>query len=58
MHRKKSDEVPSTFMKELLQQRDEHPDMLQEIVVMQQPSATVDEVTVGLSMEDLAGRLP
>ena len=45
-------------MRQWLQLRDEDPNMFEEVIVMQQPSATLDEIITGWSLEDLAGRFP
>ena len=38
--------------------REEHPQIFKDIVVMQQPSATADEIIVGWGLEDLGQRFP
>ena len=38
--------------------RDEHPQIFEEIVVVQQPSATADEIITGWGLEDLGKRFP
>ena len=58
IYRKAHEKIPHGLMKEWLKLRDENPEIFDEIVVMQQPSGTVDEVIAGWAMEDLAGRFP
>ena len=58
IYRKAHEKIPNGLMKEWLKLRDDNEEMFDQIVVMQQPSATVDEVIAGWSMEDLAGRFP
>ena len=43
---------------EWLKLRDQHPEIFQEFVLMQQPSATFDEIIVSWDLEDLAHRFP
>ena len=56
--RKKGQKVPPSMMKEMSDLRDARPELFKDIVVMQQPSATVDAVIVGWCMEDLMLRFP
>ena len=50
--------VSGSLMARWLDLRDRHPQYFEEIIVMQQPSATVDEVIVGWSLADLRSRFP
>jgi len=58
IHRKKGQKIPTGMMNDMLDLRDARPELLKDHVVMQQPSATVDEVIVGWCMEDLMTRFP
>ena len=56
--RKKGQKAPGNFMENWLKVRDADPQIFKEIIVMQQPAATVDEVIVAWELEDLAKRVP
>ena len=56
--RKKGDKVPGQLMLQWTQLREIHPEYFEQIIVMQQPAATTDEIIVGWSMEDLGQRFP
>ena len=50
--------VKGGMMEPWLLLRDEFPEVFKEIVIMQQPSATVDEIITAWNLEDLASRFP
>ena len=50
--------VKKGTMENWLLVRDEHPELFEEIVVFQQPSATFDEVLIAWDLQDLAKRFP
>ena len=54
--RKKGEKIPGKLMENWLRLRDDHPEMFEEVLVMQQPSATVNEVLVAWELEDLGKR--
>ena len=56
--RHKGGKIPNSMMSDLLDLRDKRPELFANVVVMQQPSATVDEVIIGWGMEDLMERFP
>ena len=58
IHRKKGQKIPPGMMPDITALRALRPDMFKDVVVIQQPSATVDEVIIGWGMEDLMTRFP
>ena len=58
VRRKAGDKVPGGLMEAWCKLRDEHPKIFEEIVVMQQPSATCNEIITGWGLEDLGQRFP
>ena len=56
--RKAGEKLPPMLMRSWTDLRDLKPELFEHIVVVQQPSATADEVIVGWSMEDLSLRFP
>ena len=58
VHRKAGERTPSNFMEGWLALRDGNPQAFEDILVMQQPSATVDEIIAAWEVEDLARRFP
>ena len=57
MHRA-GQKVKGQMMEHWLLLRDEFPEVFKEIIIMQQPSATVDEIITAWNLEDLASRFP
>ena len=56
--RKAGQKIPGHLMENWLDLRDERPEYFEEIIVMQQPAATVDEIIVGWELEELGKRFP
>ncbi len=56
--RKKGQKVPGNLMAHWSELRASNQQFFKDVVVMQQPSATCDEIIVGWSMEDLGKRFP
>ena len=56
--RKAGQKIPPHLMENWLDLRDERPEYFEEIIVMQQPAATVDEIIVGWEIEELGKRFP
>ena len=52
------DKVPGGIMESWVSLREQHPQIFKDIVIMQQPSATADEIIVGWGLEDLGQRFP
>ena len=50
---KKGQKIPGATFPQMTRLRKERPDLFENLVVMQQPSATVDEVIIGWGMQDL-----
>ena len=58
VHRKAGEKIPSNFMEGWLAPRDADPQAFEEIIVIQHPSATVDEIIAAWEVEDLSRRFP
>jgi len=56
--RKQGEKLPPALMESWTSLRKLHPEYFEQIVVMQQPAATVDEIIVGWGLEDLGRRFP
>ena len=56
--RKAGERIPANFMEGWLSVRDEDPQAFEEVIVMQQPSATVDEIIAAWEVEGFARRFP
>ena len=54
--RKQGEKIPGSLMAGWTELREKHPEYFEELVVMQQPAATCDEIIVGWSLEDLGKR--
>ena len=58
VHSKAGEKIPANFMEGWLSVRDEDPQAFEEVIVMQQPSAIVDEIIAAWEVEDLSRRFP
>ena len=58
VERKQGQTIPVHLMEGWLNLRDQHPEYFEQIIVMQQPAAIVDEVIVGWEIEELGKKFP